>query len=49
MSNKTIYDRYYEMVTDWRKDSDVDKLADHLPILVAAEHLANQIRIETTD
>jgi hypothetical protein len=47
MADKTVFERYYEMLLDWKQNPDLDDYQDHLPILVAAEHFANQMRAET--
>jgi hypothetical protein len=44
---ETIYDSYFRLLAEWKEDRDLDKCHDHLPILVAADHLANQMKTET--
>ncbi|MCI0332737.1 MAG: hypothetical protein L0228_05900 [Planctomycetes bacterium] len=45
--NETIYDRYFRLLVEWKGDSDLDKYHDHLAMLVAADHLASQMKADT--
>lgn len=43
----TIFDRYYQLLAEWKKDSALDDVHNHLPLLIIAEFIADRLTTES--